>query len=104
MNLFRFCGDMLHLSSILLLLWKIHKNKSCIGVSCRMQELYLIVFCCRYLDLLYEFVSLYNSVMKIFYILSTGYLIYLMQFKNPIRQTYDRNLDNFRYEFYFLGP
>lgn len=104
MNLFRLCGDMLHLASILLLLWKIHKNKSCVGVSCRMQELYLLVFCFRYLDLLYEFISLYNSVMKIFFILSTGYMIYLMRVKPPINQTYDRTVDYFKYEIYFIGP
>eukprot|EP00392_Amoebophrya_sp_AT5.2_P011566 g11645.t1 len=51
---------MLHLASILLLLWKIHKNKSCVGVSCRMQEMYLLVFCLRYLDLLYEFISFFK--------------------------------------------
>ncbi len=104
MNIFRFCGDMLHLVSILMLLWKIHKNKSCVGVSCRMQEVYLIVFVCRYLDLLYEFISLYNSVMKIFFIISTGYLVYLMRFKPPVNQTYDRTVDYFKYEIYFIGP
>jgi hypothetical protein len=30
-----------------------------------MQELYLMVFCFRYMDLLYEYISLYNSVMKV---------------------------------------
>ncbi|CAD7962630.1 unnamed protein product [Amoebophrya sp. A25] len=104
MNIFRFFGDMLHLASILLLLWKINKNKSCVGVSCRMQEVYLIVFCCRYLDLLYEFISIYNSAMKIFFILSTGYMVYLMRFKPPINQTYDRSVDSFKYELYFLVP
>jgi len=95
---------MLHLASILLLLWKIHKNKSCVGVSCRMQEMYLLVFCLRYLDLLYEFISLYNSCMKIFFIISTGYLIYLMRYKPPVNQTYDRTVDSFKYELYFVGP
>lgn len=38
MNIFRLCGDMLHVSSIMLLLYKLHKNKSCIGISCRTQE------------------------------------------------------------------
>lgn len=31
------------------------------GISCRMQEMYLIVFLTRYLDLLYSFISVYNS-------------------------------------------
>lgn len=95
---------MLHLASIMLLLTKIHKNKSCVGVSCRMQEMYLLVFSFRYLDLLYSYISLYNSVMKIFFLLSTGYLVYLMRLKPPVNQTYDRSVDNFRYELFFVGP
>jgi len=69
-----------------------------------MQELYLIVFVTRYIDLFYSFISLYNSTMKIFFILSTGYLVYLMRFKPPINQTYDRAVDNFWYEAYILPP
>merc|ERR1712194_1005088 len=103
-SFFRLCGDMLHLASILLLLWKIHRNKSCVGVSCRMQELYLLVFCCRYLDLLWSYISLYNSTMKVFFIISTGYLVYLMRLKPPVNQTYDRATDGFQYEIYFVGP
>lgn len=69
-----------------------------------MQECYFLVFICRYLDLCWSFISLYNSVMKIFFIISTGYLIYLMRLKPPINQTYDRAVDSFTYELYFLGP
>jgi len=104
MTPFRLCGDMLHLASILLLLWKIHRNKSCVGVSCRMQECYLLVFVWRYLDLCWSYISLYNSVMKIFFILSSGYLVYLMRYKPPVNQTYDRSVDGFKYELYVLGP
>ena len=48
MNIFRLSGDMLHLASILILLLKIRVSKSCAGVSLKTQELYLIVFVCRY--------------------------------------------------------
>eukprot|EP00745_Piridium_sociabile_P035811 TRINITY_DN63113_c0_g1_i1.p1 TRINITY_DN63113_c0_g1~~TRINITY_DN63113_c0_g1_i1.p1 ORF type:complete len:206 (-),score=16.87 TRINITY_DN63113_c0_g1_i1:156-773(-) len=104
MNLFRFTGDMLHFFSILLLTWKIRKSKNCAGISCRMQECYAIVFCCRYLDLLFSFVSFYNTVMKVFFIASTFYLIYLMRLKAPIKETYERKADSFQYEKYLLGP
>ena len=104
MTLFRFAGDMLHLASIMLLLWKINRNKSCVGVSCRMQECYLIVFLWRYLDLCWSFVSLYNSVMKIFFIISTGYLVFLMRFKPPVNQTYDRSVDSFQHEVFLIVP
>jgi len=104
MNAFRLCGDMLHLVSIFLLLWKLRKSKNCVGISCRMQELYAIVFVARYIDLLYHFVSIYNTIMKVVFITSTMYLVYLMRFKPPISQTYDKKSDSAVNKFYFLGP
>ena len=35
---------------ILVLLLKIHATKSCAGISLKTQELYLIVFCTRYVQ------------------------------------------------------
>jgi ER lumen protein retaining receptor len=88
MNVFRLCGDMAHLLSILVLLLKISGMRSCrgalrrcpgllqpparagatpvsppcalcaAGVSLKTQELYLLVFVTRYLDLFTNFVSL----------------------------------------------
>mmetsp|Transcript_91501 Transcript_91501/g.112035 ORF Transcript_91501/g.112035 Transcript_91501/m.112035 type:complete len:218 (-) Transcript_91501:197-850(-) len=104
MNIFRLAGDMLHLTSIMLLLWKLHKSKSCVGVSCRMQEMYALVFIFRYLDLLWSYISVYNTVMKVVFITATIYLIYLMRVKPPISQTYERSTDKFQYELYLLGP
>eukprot|EP00929_Paragymnodinium_shiwhaense_P090465 TRINITY_DN5065_c0_g1_i1.p1 TRINITY_DN5065_c0_g1~~TRINITY_DN5065_c0_g1_i1.p1 ORF type:complete len:218 (+),score=50.91 TRINITY_DN5065_c0_g1_i1:90-743(+) len=104
MNIFRLCGDMLHLLSMMLLVFKLHKSKSCIGVSCRMQEMYAMVFCFRYMDLLWSYISLYNTVMKLIFITTTIYLIYLMRYKVPIANTYERSTDNFKYEMYLLGP
>eukprot|EP00929_Paragymnodinium_shiwhaense_P090466 TRINITY_DN5065_c0_g2_i1.p1 TRINITY_DN5065_c0_g2~~TRINITY_DN5065_c0_g2_i1.p1 ORF type:complete len:219 (+),score=51.57 TRINITY_DN5065_c0_g2_i1:117-773(+) len=104
MNIFRLCGDMLHLASIMLLLVKLHKSKNCAGISCRMQEMYAIVFICRYLDLLWSFVSVYNTAMKVIFITSTVYLVYIMRVKPPICQTYERSQDSFKYELYCLGP
>lgn len=69
-----------------------------------MQELYAIVFVSRYIDLLYHYVSLYNTVMKVVFISSTIYLIFLMRMRPPISQTYDKKADSFAYEKYFLGP
>jgi len=104
MNIFRLLGDMLHLTSIMMLLFKLHKSKNCTGVSCRMQEMYAMVFIFRYLDLLWSFISVYNTVMKIIFITATCYLIYLMRFKPPVCSTYERSTDNFQYEVYLLGP
>lgn len=125
MNIFRFGGDILHLLSIALVLIKLRRSKNCIGISCRMQEIYLIVFICRYIDLLYNYISLYNTIMKILFILSTSYTIYLIRYKPPISLTYKRNTykqqqegggggginnnnnkggDNFPYEKYLVPP
>ena len=43
--------------------------------------LYVVVFVSRYLDMFYEWVSLYNFFMKIFFIASSCYIIYLMRIK-----------------------
>lgn len=93
MNIFRFIADMLHLGAILVLLYRIRKNRNCIGnyllsslfigLSCKTQELYMLVFCVRYLDLFMYFISLYNTLMKLFFISATGFSIYLMRVKKP---------------------
>ncbi|CAD2095643.1 ER lumen protein retaining receptor, putative [Plasmodium vinckei] len=104
MNIFRLIGDLLHLVSMYILIMKLKKSKNCIGISCRMQELYLIVFLCRYIDLFFVFVSFYNTIMKITFILTIAYTIYLIRFKLPISQTYNRKVDNFKSEKYLIPP
>ncbi|CRG93892.1 ER lumen protein retaining receptor, putative [Plasmodium gallinaceum] len=104
MNAFRLIGDILHLVSMYILIIKLKKSKNCIGISCRMQELYLIVFLCRYIDLFFVFVSLYNTIMKITFILTIAYTIYLIRFKLPISQTYNRKVDSFKSEKYLIPP
>lgn len=82
MNIFRFLGDLSHLASILILLHKIQTTRSCRGISFKSQLLYLIVFLTRYVDLFTRpLVSVYNTVMKLFFIASTAYTLYLMKFK-----------------------
>ncbi|CAK5090910.1 unnamed protein product [Meloidogyne enterolobii] len=96
MNIFRLAGDSAHLLAILILLWKIWKTKSCAGISGRSQVLFFVVFVSRYLDLFTNFVSIYNTAMKIFFVASSVATIYLMFFR--FRATYDRNHDTFRIE------
>lgn len=64
-------------------------------MSCKTQEIYLLVFCMRYMDLFMYFVSVYNTCMKLFFISSTILIIYLMRFKRPFRMTYDSIGDSF---------
>eukprot|EP00624_Nannochloropsis_granulata_P004252 evm.model.NODE_3135_length_19934_cov_30.575951.1 len=99
MNIFRLAGDMSHVFSIIILLLRLQVAKNANGVSLKTQELFLIVFCTRYLDLLIRYISLYNSVMKILYIGSTAAIVHMIRYREPYRSTYDKNQDSFRLEF-----
>mmetsp|Transcript_10573 Transcript_10573/g.23914 ORF Transcript_10573/g.23914 Transcript_10573/m.23914 type:complete len:216 (-) Transcript_10573:689-1336(-) len=96
MNIFRLAGDMTHLLSIIVLLLKIQATKSCAGVSLKTQELYAVVFVTRYLDLFYSFISLYNTVMKIIFLLTAFTIIWYMRKHKVVCQTYDKEQDTFR--------
>jgi len=43
----------------------------------------------RYADLFMYFVSVYNTLMKIFFITATILILYLMKYKVPYCTTYD---------------
>ncbi|KAI0300433.1 ER lumen protein retaining receptor [Multifurca ochricompacta] len=86
MNIFRLLGDLSHLASIFILLHKIQTSRSCRGISFKTQALYATVFITRYLDLFQTWVSLYNMVMKIFFITSSS-------------PTNDPSIDTFRIEY-----
>jgi ER lumen protein retaining receptor len=101
MNIFRLAGDLSHLAAIIILLLKIWKTRSCAGISGRSQMLFALVFITRYLDLFTSFISVYNTVMKVFFLTSSLGTVYLMYVK--FKATYDHNHDTFRIEF-LLGP
>ncbi|KAG9089486.1 endoplasmic reticulum retention protein [Ceratobasidium sp. UAMH 11750] len=102
MNIFRLLGDMSHLASILILLHKILTSKSCRGISFKTQALYVAVFLTRYVDFFtLHFVSLYNTLMKMFFIGSSVYILYLMKYK--YRPTSDPSIDTFEV-LYLVGP
>jgi ER lumen protein retaining receptor len=94
---------------------------SLLGISFKTQVLYVAVFVARYLDLFYTWVSLYNFVMKLFFIGSSIYILYLMKVRFRCvtilvfsacellilvalhRPTNDPSIDTFRVE-YLVGP
>ena len=104
MNIFRLAADSAHLVAIAILLAKIWMTRSCagefyikinleisfniIGISGRSQLLFLVVFVARYLDLFTNFVSLYNTVMKVLFLGSSIATVYLMFVK--FKATYDK--------------
>jgi len=100
MNLFRLVADMMHLFSIIIILLKITKTRSAAGISFKSQLLYVIVFCTRYLDLFVTYISLYNTLMKIFFISTSIYICYLMKFK--FKATWEPSLDTFKIEYLII--
>ncbi|KAG6038300.1 hypothetical protein E4U41_004376 [Claviceps citrina] len=81
-NIFRILGDLSHLASKGILISSIHRNRSAEGVSLITQGLYALVFCTRYLDIFREKI-LWNLIFKIVYIVSSFYIIAVMQWVFP---------------------
>ena len=67
------------------------------GISGKSQFLFALVFTTRYLDIFTNFVSPYNTVMKVVFLVTTYGTLYLIFFK--FKATYDSNHDTFRAEF-----
>mmetsp|Transcript_36146 Transcript_36146/g.6475 ORF Transcript_36146/g.6475 Transcript_36146/m.6475 type:complete len:97 (-) Transcript_36146:268-558(-) len=64
----------------------------------------MIVFATRYIDLFVHFVGLYITCMKLAYLGSTAYIIYLMRYRRPYSITYIRENDGFDYLKYLIPP
>lgn len=115
-NSFRILGDFSHLASFFILGWRLMKTKNAngergrlkiqapvplgapplpTGISLKTQELYLIVFLTRYLDLFTNKTSLYNTLFKIFYIAASAGLVYLIRFREPFKSMYLFERDTF---------
>ncbi|CAL0304532.1 unnamed protein product [Lupinus luteus] len=97
MNIFRLSGDITHLASVLVLLLKIHTIKSCAGISLKTQELYALVFASRYLDIFTNYISLYNTTMKLIFLGSSFSIVWYMRYQKIVRRTYDKDQDTFRH-------
>ncbi|XP_062153923.1 ER lumen protein-retaining receptor B-like [Alnus glutinosa] len=102
MNLFRLLGDMTHLLSIVVLLLKIRTMKSCAGISLKTQELYVIVFLTRYLDLFIKYYSVYNTAMKLVFLGTSIGIVWYMRYHKVVKQTYNKEEDTFRHYFLIL--
>ena len=93
-NAIQLVGDSLHLLSFVIIIYKIIRDRSCKGVSAKTFEIYLLVFCTRYLDLFMYFISLYNTIMKILFIGASVYILYLMRYNKKYSIDYDRIKDD----------
>ena len=70
------------------------------GLSGKSQILFALVFSIRYLDLVLTFISVYNTVMKVIFLVCTYATVYLVLVK--FKATYDSNHDTFRIEFLLI--
>ncbi|KAL4658037.1 ER lumen protein-retaining receptor 3 [Arapaima gigas] len=100
MNVFRILGDVSHMVAIVLLFLKFWKSKSCAGISGKSQVLFALVFTTRYLDLFVNFISIYNTLMKVVFLALAYATVYLIYFR--FRSTYDSEGDSFRVEFLLI--
>jgi len=103
MNIFRILGDVSHILSFVLLLWKMYKSRSVAGISLKTQQLYLLVFCARYLDLAWNFSSLYNWILKVTFIGCSSGVVMVMMRGRPHANTYNPELDAFPW-LYLVAP
>ena len=58
------------------------------------------MFLTRYLDLFTDFISVYNTAMKLVFIGSSLAIVWCMRMHRTVKRSYDRPLDTFRH--YFL--
>lgn len=108
MNLFRIGGDLLHIFSFFVLFAKMINTRSVEGISLKTQELYLLVFVSRYLDIFnfvkVDFLHIYNFVIKVWYLFGSGIVVYYMRFKNPWKSSYRSKEDSFRHWLFAVLP
>lgn len=93
---------MTHLISVVVLLLKIHSIKSCAGISLKTQELYALVFVTRYLDMFIDFISMYNTIMKLIFLVTSFSIVWYMRSHKIVRRSYDKDHDTFRHFFLVL--
>ena len=104
MNIFRFAGDMSHVVSILVLLLRLRSSKS----ACRHLAQDAGALSDRLRDAILRFIhdvySLYNSFMKVAYIASTTYIIWMIRFQEPYKSKYDASQDSFLHIKFAVAP
>ncbi|KAI5191078.1 ER lumen protein retaining receptor [Nematocida minor] len=86
--IFRTTGDILHVLSMLVLIVKMKRTRSCSGISLKSQILYLTVYVWRYLDIIFFLLyprqlfssnrMIYNGIMKILFTTLQSHIIYKM--------------------------
>lgn len=104
-NIFRLIGDMLHLLSVFIILHKMLKHRTAAGLSLKSQFAYALVFTTRYVPsfVYWEHATVYLITMKLFYLISSWYIVFLMRMKNPWKASYSAQMDSLKMR-YLIVP
>ncbi|KAF3646991.1 ER lumen protein-retaining receptor [Capsicum annuum] len=90
------CGQalprILHIAGAL-----VHRASLFFCISLKTQELYALVFITRYLDIFTDFISLYNTTMKLVFLGSSLSIVWYMKHHKIVRRSYDKDQDTFRH-------
>lgn len=87
-------GGLLHVAFTGLLLVKLVWARTCRGVSLGSQELYLVVYTMRNLDLLFLYTGLWTTLRKILEVVAALAIVLLMRY-SPAAATYEAEYDSF---------
>ena len=90
--MFRYWGDFFHACSILIMFLIVTRRSNIRGISRNTLDLYFVVYVLRYWDIFWNTYSMYNTAMKISYLLSSAMLCLVLRMPS-IQATYDREYD-----------
>ena len=86
----RVAGDVVHGLSFVLLFWKLLFTRSAEGLSLRTLQLYLLVFCCRYIDVMWSCVpgNMYNCSAKVLMVAQVSLAVLVVRCGWPHRRSH----------------
>ena len=93
MTIFQFLADMMHVASFVFLIQRLVSSRSAAGISLKTQEMYLLVFMTRYLDVFSNNRYAYLVLMKLLYLALSGAIVYMMRKKHPWSTSYKNEAD-----------
>ena len=83
----------MHVASFVFLIQRLVSSRSAAGISLKTQEMYLLVFMTRYLDVFSNNRYAYLVLMKLLYLALSGAIVYMMRKKQPWSTSYKNEAD-----------
>lgn len=87
------CAGTCHVASRALLLFRLVKGLPIYGLSLVTQEMFLVVYLMRYLEMLALFVSLTDFALKVTKIAVAVSIVLLIRYSPAVNKTYEAELD-----------